>query len=157
METTEYFNDSDGLVYSDVNSTLNNVTGTNGTVPVPRIYCGHSWTEFRNVYGGIHGYLSLAVCFFGCLANLLNLIVLTRKVMINPTNAILTGLALADLLNMIEYIPFAIYKISPDKNYPYGWALFILVHSNFSQVVNYSIEIFVITCLMERYDLLEFS
>lgn len=74
------------------------------------------------------------VCLFGAQANILNLIVLTRRDMINPTNAILTGLALADLLNMLEYIPYAFYLLLPGSRTTYAWALFVLIHSNFSQV-----------------------
>lgn len=103
-------------------------------------YCGQDFKAVGNAYRDIHGYTSLVVCVFGALANILNLIVLTRKEMINPTNAILTGLALADLLNMVEYIPFAIYmNFLPDESTggqrkTYGWAIFVLIHSNFSQV-----------------------
>ncbi|ODN04113.1 Sex peptide receptor [Orchesella cincta] len=96
-------------------------------------YCGTSLRSFEKSYRGIHGFTSLIVCLFGVQANILNLIVLTRKEMINPTNAILTGLALADLLNMVEYIPYALTYILPRSN-TYSWALYILIHSNFSQV-----------------------
>lgn len=92
-----------------------------------------------SAYKKMHGYTSVSICTFGVLANTLNLIVLTRKEMINSTNAILTGLALADLFKMAEYIPFAVYmNFLPDvdgterKTYP--WAVYVLVHSNFSQV-----------------------
>lgn len=97
-------------------------------------YCGTSLKSFERSYKSVHGYTSLLVCLFGAQANILNLIVLTRKEMINPTNAILTGLALADLLNMMEYIPYAVYMILPGSKTTYAWALFVLIHSNFSQV-----------------------
>ncbi|CAL8112156.1 unnamed protein product [Orchesella dallaii] len=97
-------------------------------------YCGASLKAFGVAYRGIHGYTSLVVCLFGSIANILNLIVLTRREMINPTNIILTGLALADLLNMVEYIPYAIYMTHFRQEKTYGWAMFVLMHSNFSQV-----------------------
>lgn len=66
----------------------------------------------------------------------------------NPTNTILTGLALADLLNELEYMPFAIcMKVLASPGFPpktYPWAVFVLAHSNFSQVSSknyYSCEI----------------
>jgi hypothetical protein len=100
-------------------------------------FCGPSWEAFGSTYGSVHGYTSLVICLFGSLMNVLNLVVLTRRGMINPTNLILSALALADLLNMIEYIPFALFiKIlahNGNRN-TYGWALFVLIHSNFSQV-----------------------
>jgi hypothetical protein len=100
-------------------------------------FCGPSWEAFGSTYGSVHGYTSLILCLFGSLMNVINLVVLTRRGMINPTNLILSALALADLLNMIEYIPFALFiKIlahNGNRN-TYGWALFVLIHSNFSQV-----------------------
>lgn len=107
----------------------------------PASYCNTSgWREFTASYRQWHGHISILVCVFGCLANLLNLIVLTRKGMISPTNAILTGLALADLLNMIEYIPYAFFMYIWRIPYTYAFALFILVHANFAQVSDVSIS-----------------
>ena len=45
----------------------------------------------------------------GTLFNLANILVLTHKDMRNPVNMILTGIAVADCLVMIEYIPFIIH------------------------------------------------
>jgi hypothetical protein len=108
-----------------------NVTNVTG-------YCGPWLMEVGTWYAGVHGFSSLIVCFFGCVMNLLNLVVLTRKEMHNPTNAVLTGLAFADLLNDLEYMPFAFFlKVLARPGYPpktYSWALFVLAHSNFSQV-----------------------
>src|SRR6266481_4031172 len=72
-------------------------------------YCNPWLGDLGAWYGGVHGYSSLFVCLFGCIMNLLNLVVLTRREMHNPTNAILTGLAFADLLNDLEYMPFALF------------------------------------------------
>ncbi|KDR23127.1 FMRFamide receptor, partial [Zootermopsis nevadensis] len=88
-----------------------------------------------------HGYVSLVVCLFGSVANSLNIAVLTRREMTSPTNALLTGLAVADLLVMLEYIPFACHMYMPQgawrsatDRYSYPWAAFVLFHSNFAQV-----------------------
>jgi len=43
---------------------------------------------------------------WGIAANLANIVVLTRRKMVSPTNAILTWLAVADLLTMTIYLPF---------------------------------------------------
>jgi hypothetical protein len=101
-------------------------------------FCGPSWKAFGSTYGSVHGYTSLILCLFGSLMNVLNLVVLTRRGMINPTNLILSALALADLLNMIEYIPFALFMkiLAHDGRKSYGWALYVLIHSNFSQASN---------------------
>jgi hypothetical protein len=78
---------------------------------------------------------------FGSVANSLNIAVLTRREMTSPTNALLTGLAVADLLVMLEYIPFACHMYLPqgtwradEDRYSYPWAAFVLFHSNFAQV-----------------------
>nr|AGT02812.1 myosuppressin receptor [Rhodnius prolixus] len=107
-------------------------------LPEHQPYCGEGFDTFRNVYREVHGYLSLWVCLFGSVANLLNIVVLTRREMTSPTNAILTGLAVADLLVMLEYIPFVwLMYLSPSSRsdrYTYGWSFFVLFHSNFTQV-----------------------
>ncbi|XP_052132531.1 G-protein coupled receptor dmsr-1-like, partial [Frankliniella occidentalis] len=87
-----------------------------------------------------HGYLALAVCLFGTVANLLNVVVLTRKELSGaPINRILTWLAVADMLVMIEYVPFAcyMYLVLPErKDFPQLGAIFILFHSHFAQVLH---------------------
>lgn len=81
------------------------------------------------------------MCIFGCIANGLNIVVLTRREMRSPTNAILTGLAIADLLVMIDYIPYAFIgyilpqmNISREKLLAYSAVWFILFHSIFAQI-----------------------
>lgn len=78
-------------------------------------YCGPGLEHFHSKYRLIHGYVSLLVCVFGSVANVLNIAVLTRREMSSPTNAILTGLAVADLLVMLEYIPFACHMYLPQR------------------------------------------
>jgi hypothetical protein len=104
-------------------------------------FCGPSWAAFGSAYGSVHGYTSLVVCIFGSVMNVLNLVVLARREMVSPANLILSALALADLLNMIEYIPFVVFmkilsQIEDRKGY--GWALYLLYHAHFSQVGIYS-------------------
>ncbi|XP_055912963.1 G-protein coupled receptor dmsr-1-like [Eupeodes corollae] len=111
--------------------------GSNQTGPT---YCGKGLDNFHTGYNEWHGYVSLLVCILGILANTLNIIVLTRREMRSPTNAILTGLAIADLTVMVDYIPFACHEnILPSMNYPrekqltYSWAWFVKFHSIFAQ------------------------
>ncbi|GIY02014.1 sex peptide receptor [Caerostris extrusa] len=108
-------------------------------------YYGEYLTIFRNSYGSIHGYLSFNVCMFGITANILNIIVLTRKNMVSPTNAILTGLAVADMLVMFSYLPFTFHNyirndLSEKEKFSYAWAVFTLFHAHFT-VVNHTISI----------------
>ncbi|KAG8298528.1 myosuppressin receptor activity protein [Homalodisca vitripennis] len=101
-------------------------------------YCGPGLEHFHAGYRQAHGYVSLLVCVFGSVANVLNIAVLTRREMSSPTNVILTGLAVADLLVMLEYIPFACHMYLPQRpkreRFSYGWALFVLLHAQVSQV-----------------------
>ena len=85
-----------------------------------------------------HGYTSLAVCMFGIPTNLINITVLSRKDMRNPTNALLCWLAVADLLTMIPYVPFVIYFYtindpfdSSPEIYTYSWVIYMLFLINF--------------------------
>ena len=62
------------------------------------------------MYLPFHGYLSLAVSLVGTIFNLVNMLVLTHKDMrSNPINLMLTGIAVADCLVLMEYIPFTIH------------------------------------------------
>jgi len=84
-----------------------------------------SLARFSEWYEGVHGYVSFLVCVFGIAANVMNIIVLTRKGMITPTNTILTALATADLLTMLSYLPYAIYfhcisSPDPSHGHPQG-------------------------------------
>lgn len=114
---------------------MDNVTSGNYT------YC--NLTSFFETYKHMHGYLSLFVCVFGSVANILNICVLTTKDMRWPTNYILTGLAVADLLVMVEYIPFSIHRyIQIEKrfyidHYTYKWAVFLIFHAQFTLVLHF--------------------
>lgn len=103
-------------------------------------YCNGVVRDLALSYKLYHGYVALIVCIFGTIANMLNIVVLTRKDMVSaPINRILTGLATADMLVMFEYVPFAVYKylILPEhKVFPYGWAVFVLFHMHFAQALH---------------------
>ncbi|XP_049823488.1 G-protein coupled receptor dmsr-1-like [Aethina tumida] len=100
------------------------------------VYC--DFQNFHDAYEEVHGPLSFLVCVFGSIANILNICVLTTKEMRWPTNLILTGLAIADLLVMLEYIPFTMHRYldGDSKKYAshftYKWALFMIFHAYFS-------------------------
>lgn len=100
-------------------------------------YCIQGGKAFQRMYVQAHGYIALIICLLGSAANSVNITVLSRKEMISSTNSILTGLAVADLLVMVDYIPFALHmytKIGSELNQnSYSWAVFIYFHSIFSQ------------------------
>lgn len=107
-------------------------------------------------YRQIHGYASLVVCVFGTIANILNIFVLTRKELLNsPINRILTGIAVADMLVMLEYIPFATYMyvlLPPGvKHFSHAEAVFILIHMHFSQLMHTISICLTLTLALWRY------
>ncbi|XP_037085678.1 sex peptide receptor-like [Pollicipes pollicipes] len=115
--------------------------------------CGEGVRWLRDSYRPLHGYLALVVCVFGFVANVLNIAVLTRKDMVSPTNTILTGLAVADMAVMLEYIPFAFqHYINASANlFSYWAAMYVLFHAHFAQVFH-TVSIFMTVMLaMWRY------
>ena len=59
----------------------------------------------------------MAVCILGTAFNIVNMVVLMHRDMrSNPINLILTGIAVADCLVMVEYIPFNIHMYLFDTN-----------------------------------------
>lgn len=94
--------------------------------------------KFSLWYADFHGYVSLLVCGVGVLCNFFIIIVLTRKNLTTTTNYLLTALAIADLLTMASYIPYALQfhclygtSKSPQRN-SYHWVVFLWFHVNFS-------------------------
>jgi len=95
--------------------------------------------RFSRWYSGVHGYLCIAVCVFGIVSNILNIVVLTdRRMSSSPTNFILTALAISDMLPMLSYLPYAVYfhcvaGVQPDPRhgYPQAWIIFLLFNNSF--------------------------
>ncbi|XP_005098320.1 sex peptide receptor [Aplysia californica] len=111
--------------------------------------------NFARGYGKVHGYVAIAVCLFGVLSNIANIIVLTRKNMASSTNTLLLWLAVSDLLTMLSYLPFAIHfyvMVPQDPNRPpfssdeFSWICFLLFHASFS-IVCHSIAIWLTIAL----------
>ncbi|KAH3772700.1 hypothetical protein DPMN_174043 [Dreissena polymorpha] len=87
---------------------------------------------FVRKYGEVHGYVSMVVCIFGAISNILNVIVLTRRHMITPTNCILTALAIRDFLTTLTYLVYAVYYFVYTQNrlngnHSQGWNYFIVL------------------------------
>ncbi|XP_061394104.1 G-protein coupled receptor dmsr-1-like, partial [Musca vetustissima] len=97
---------------------------------------------FQFIYKHVHGHLSVVVCLLGTMANTLNIMVLSRREMRTPTNAILTGLAVADLAVMLEYLPYAIHDYilseywTREQQLNYPWACYIKFHAIYAQVLH---------------------
>ena len=72
--------------------------------------------KILQAYESIHGYLAVTICVLGIIFNLVNIIVLTHKDLRgNPINLILTAIAVADILLMVEYIPFTVHMYLLDN------------------------------------------
>lgn len=112
-------------------------------------YCNQLRT-FSMAYRQIHGYFSFFVCMVGVISNVLNIIVLTRREMaMLPINRILRGLAITDVILMIEYIPFIFFyyfRVFPHWLQSYPGAIFIWLHVNFIQIVH-TVSIFMTLAL----------
>ncbi|CAH1129876.1 unnamed protein product [Ceutorhynchus assimilis] len=101
--------------------------------------CGGRLKLWATTYAEYHPYCAVLVCILGIITNCLNIIVLTRKDMATaPINRILTALAWADMLLMLEYIPFTVYdKLdSQEKELTYNGAAYVLFHIHFTQVLH---------------------
>ncbi|XP_018327613.1 sex peptide receptor-like [Agrilus planipennis] len=102
-----------------------------------------SWfiQNFTSTYAKYyHGFVAITICIFGTISNILNVTVLNSKDMVTvPINRILKSLAISDMLVMVEYIFFAWYyyiHLPKEMNFPYWGAVFILIHTHFTQIVH---------------------
>jgi hypothetical protein len=108
----------------------------------------------KDSYLPYHGVMAMVVCGMGTVFNLLNIMVLTHKDMkSNPINRILTGIAVADCLVSIEYIPFTFHMYlmndegrDLEEMYSLAWGIFLLFHTNFTIMIH-TVSIWLTLCL----------
>ncbi|XP_073953466.1 G-protein coupled receptor dmsr-1-like [Choristoneura fumiferana] len=124
-------------------------------------YCSGSFRDIVLAYNGIHGYFSLLVCFFGTLANALNVVVLTRRdLAAAPINRLLKWLAVADVFVMMEYVPFAVYRylvLPGQREMPYKWAAYLLFHMHFAQIFHTASICLTLSLAVWRYVAIKYS
>ncbi|VDP23962.1 unnamed protein product [Schistosoma margrebowiei] len=119
------------------------VSTSNGCPIIP------SLKQFETFYSTIHAYLACTVCLFGTGTNLLNSIILTQEQMRNPTNALLTGVAIVDSFTMLAYSLQVIYlhfltSPYPDK-YPHSQlAVYLILINHAISIGSHTIS----TCLL---------
>ncbi|XP_076055339.1 G-protein coupled receptor dmsr-1-like [Oratosquilla oratoria] len=108
---------------------------------------------FRDTYKMVHGYLALVICVLGVIANILNMIIFTRREMINSTNTLLTGLAVADFLVLLEYTAFAASYIRGHNAllHSHAHTCYILFHAHFAQVLHTVAICLTVTLAVWRY------
>ena len=133
------------MPFVNMTSNITHLPYVNKTSPVP-LAAPDALMSFSTWYAGYHGYASVTVCAVGIVCNVFNILVLTRRNMLSPTNYMLTALALADMLTMVSYVPFAVQFYlahgltpSPERN-TREWIYFFLVHVNFT-VTTHTISI----------------
>ncbi|KAM3963279.1 neuropeptide receptor A3 [Aphomia sociella] len=124
-------------------------------------YCDGNFRDVILAYNSIHGYISLIVCFFGSLANALNVAVLTRRdLAAAPINRLLKWLAVADIFVMLEYVPFAIYRyliLPGQREMPYKWAAYLLFHMHFAQIFHTASICLTLSLAVWRYVAIKYS
>lgn len=97
-----------------------------------------SLDQFYRAYNPVHGQLSAFLCATGIVLNLANIVVLTRPSMLSSINHILTAVAVCDIGLMLSYLVFLGHFVLTDSHYcdpntySHGWAVFLLLHANFS-------------------------
>ena len=89
------------------NSTLEADDGIINDLPKSQAY--KNLEAYALAYWNIHPYLSLVICTFGISTNVVNIVILTRQKMLNSINCVLTGIALSDIITMLDYIPYAVH------------------------------------------------
>ncbi|CAL4178665.1 unnamed protein product, partial [Meganyctiphanes norvegica] len=108
---------------------------------------------FKDNYKGIHTYLALCICCVGTITNILNMVILTRREMINSTNSILTGLAVSDFLLLLEYLIYVSTYLRGDEHLweSYWHSVFVLFHAHFSQITHTISICLTVTLAVWRY------
>ncbi|CAH8479771.1 unnamed protein product, partial [Schistosoma turkestanicum] len=134
-----------------VPSTLLYTTNSSSSTVSTSIGCPiiSSLKQFEILYSTIHAYLACTVCLFGTGTNFLNSIILTQEQMRNPTNALLTGIAIVDSLTMLAYGSQVIYLhflTSPyPEQYPHSQlAVYLILLNHAISIGSHTIS----TCLL---------
>ena len=89
------------------NSTLEADDGL--IIAIPKSQAYKNIEAYALAYWNVHPYLSLVICTFGISTNVVNIVILTRQKMLNSINCVLTGIALSDIITMLDYIPYAVH------------------------------------------------
>ncbi|XP_076749589.1 uncharacterized protein LOC143422672 [Xylocopa sonorina] len=117
-------------------------------------YCDIS--SFDIHYSHLYGWILFVICVVGIIMNTVNIFVLNRREMRSPASLTVTGVAVANLLLIIEYIPNAIrlslYQLSKREDiFSYESAVFVHFHLLFTQVINLIIFTLGNTTIEPRY------
>lgn len=90
---------------------------------------GLSINNFYGSYRPVHGYLSVFICSFGVVSNIVNVSVFTRRGMKeSPVNLILTALSVSDTLFLCDYFAWAMHHYIFHPHETYELALHATIH-----------------------------
>lgn len=119
--------------FENVPTSFNNFSNRDQQQHIPHLPT-KSLQLFHEWFLEVHGYASIIVCLFGIFTNIFNITVLMAKDMRTATNHLLTYLAVADILTMVPYIPYAINFYCPATSpmespwrYSYGWVVYMVI------------------------------
>ena len=95
--------------------------------------------DFQNFFDSANTFLTavnLIICCVGVVTNVLNVLVYTKRHMVNSANVILTVIAISDVIVLATYIPqYIALQDSFQKNYPYYAAFGWIAHEFFFAVI----------------------
>ena len=105
--------------------------------PANYSFCSPGFQSFFYSANSFLTVLNLIICCVGVATNILNVLVYTRRHMVNAANIILTAIAVSDLIVLATYIPqyIALHDYMK-KHYPYYTAFTWIAHEYFL-AVNY--------------------
>lgn len=93
--------------------------------------------QFSKDFRSYHIYFSFIICTLGSILNAFNIFILSTRQMRSPTNLILTALATADVILMLEYMPFAYLQHEAASYFTYNFAAFLVFHAFFTNAFHF--------------------
>ncbi|KAH1011781.1 hypothetical protein HUJ04_001074 [Dendroctonus ponderosae] len=93
--------------------------------------------QFSKDFRSYHIYFSFIICTLGSILNAFNIFILSTRQMRSPTNLILTALATADVIVMLEYMPFAYLQHEAASYFTYNFAAFLIFHAFFTNAFHF--------------------
>lgn len=91
--------------------------------------------SFSEIYGKVHLPLTFVICLFGGVTNVLNVLVMTRRQMITPSNVLLTGMSIAQFCLAINYLSLMLHTILSENCFFNGKCIFLQPETKMSSQI----------------------